>query len=401
MFETASTGALTDDFPLAEGEKKIARVAHPDEEKFIDLPQFIAIARTIHPNVSTSEAAACYREAYGVLFPPSQHHKPPPPGITFSSFMEAAETRQWMSKSSIVSSYISAEQTEHLPVDVAQNLRSLVHMHSEQIKPLTTIMKRTCTDRMRWKIEHVEKEIDRCLFDEFSQAGSHGLGGRVSAMRPLSQHHKPPPPGITFSSFMEAAETRQWMSKSSIVSSYISAEQTEHLPVDVAQNLRSLVHMHSEQIKPLTTIMKRTCTDRMRWKIEHVEKEIDRCLFDEFSQAGSHGLGGRVSAMRPLCAYRRLLSLLLQAKFLRHENGDGFVVKMSNRVLLLEAKKGMKESSSDLEKQVQSKAEQMARSSVNATRDVINETVVVDPYKVMAQTVLEVSTHSVSPSSHY
>ena len=286
MFETASTGALTDDFPLAEGEKKIARVAHPDEEKFIDLPQFIAIARTIHPNVSTSEAAACYREAYGVLFPPSQHHKPPPPGITFSSFMEAAETRQWMSKSSIVSSYISAEQTEHLPVDVAQNLRSLVHMHSEQIKPLTTIMKRTCTDRMRWKIEHVEKEIDRCLFDEFSQAGSHGLGGRVSAMRPL-------------------------------------------------------------------------------------------------------------------CAYRRLLSLLLQAKFLRHENGDGFVVKMSNRVLLLEAKKGMKENSSDLEKQVQSKAEQMARSSVNATRDVINETVVVDPYKVMAQTILEVSTHSVSPTSHY
>ena len=63
MFETANSGALTTDVPHGGDESGfIAMTAHADEEKFIDLPQFLAIVRTVYPFVSTSEAAAIFRE---------------------------------------------------------------------------------------------------------------------------------------------------------------------------------------------------------------------------------------------------------------------------------------------------------------------------------------------------
>ena len=273
MFETAATGALTDEMPLGESMKKVVTEFGDKEDKYIDLPQFLAISRTIYPLVSTSEAAACYREAYSVLFPPSKNHLPAPPGINFDSFLQAAETRQWFSKSSKLSSYICSEQTEHIPNSIAQKLRSLVHMHSEQLKPTTALLKKSSTDLTRWKLELMEKEIDRCLFDNFANVGNYGLGGKVSALRPL-------------------------------------------------------------------------------------------------------------------CAYRRLLMFLLQNRYLRHEKGDGFVIGTSHAAELQHEIENLNENASVSSKRLLKRQQSIMRSSGSLIVEE-NELHCIDPQQVMAQSILE------------
>ncbi|GMH64318.1 hypothetical protein TrST_g3639 [Triparma strigata] len=186
MFETANTGALTSDVPHGGDESgSIAMAAHADEEKYIDLPQFLAIARTVYPYISTSEAAAIFRESYNVIFPPTKHHKPPPPGINFSAFLQAAENRQLFSKSLMVPMFLGAEQTNQLDDDVAQRLRSLIHMHSEQLHPTVAEIKEGLPERAQAKVDALLGEISSGLFDEFAVAGG---GNKV--MRPFAAYRR-------------------------------------------------------------------------------------------------------------------------------------------------------------------------------------------------------------------
>lgn len=62
--------------------------------------------------------------------------------------------------------------------------------------------------------------------------------------------------------------------------------------------------------------------ERAQAKVDALMGEIEAGLFDEFAVAGG---GNKI--MRPLAAYRRLLSFLLHLRFVRHEKGDGFILK--------------------------------------------------------------------------
>ena len=101
----------------------------------------------------------------------------------------------------------------------------------------------------------------------------------------------------------------------------MGSEQTNQLPEDVSQRLRSLIHMHSEQLRPTILEIKSGLPERAAWRIETLTSEIQRGLFDDLAVAGG------VRVMRPLAAYRRLLSFLLHLRFVRHEKGDGFILK--------------------------------------------------------------------------
>jgi len=139
-------------------------------------------------------------------------------------------------------------------------------------------------------------------------------------------HHKPAPPGITYDSFLQAAEQRQFFSKSMMLPLFLASEQQNNLSEDVAQKLRSLIHMHSEQMMETVKESKNTVGERARWRIDVLAKEIHNGLFDNFAAtAGIRGSGAKV--MRPLAAYRRLLAYLLHLRCIRHEQGDGFVLQ--------------------------------------------------------------------------
>ena len=181
MFDTATTGALTEDKP----EGGLSLGTSEQEEKYIDLPQFVAISRTVLPFISTAEAAAVFRESYNVIFPPEKHHLPAPPGITFSAFLQAAEARQFFSKSMQLPLFLSAEQNNNLTPDVALKMRSLVHMHSEQLYPVIKEIKDGLPERARYRIEMLVDEIQKGLFDDFATAND-----GVKAMRPLAAYRR-------------------------------------------------------------------------------------------------------------------------------------------------------------------------------------------------------------------
>ena len=185
MFETASTGALTKEMPMS-STLAIDPYAQSGDDKFIDLPQFLAIARTLYPFISTSEAAALFRASYNVLFPPSKHNKPPPPGITFPAFLEAADSRQFFSMSMMVPSFLSSEQQNNLSSHVSQKLRSLIHMHSEQLRPTIAEIKKTLTDVQRWRVDCMMNDLGNALFDEFSI----NAGRATRAMRPMCAYRR-------------------------------------------------------------------------------------------------------------------------------------------------------------------------------------------------------------------
>jgi len=181
MFDTATTGALTEDKPVG----GLSMGTSENEEKYIDLPQFIAIARTVLPFISTAEAAAVFRESYNVMFPPEKHHKPAPPGITFSAFLQAAEARQFFSKSMQLPLFLAAEQKNNLTPDVTLKMRSLIHMHSEQLNPIIKEIKEGLPERAKYRIEMLTDEISNGLFDTFAAAND---GAKV--MRPLAAYRR-------------------------------------------------------------------------------------------------------------------------------------------------------------------------------------------------------------------
>ena len=157
--------------------------------RYIDLPQFLAICRTLFPYISTSEASSLFRESYNILFPKHMHHKPGPPGITFNSFMQAAECKQFFSKSMMLPMFLGSEQQNNLTEDSAQKLKSLIHMHSQQILETVQDVKSSLGERSRWRIDLLVKEIDAGLFDDFATtAGIRGDGAKV--MRPLSAYRR-------------------------------------------------------------------------------------------------------------------------------------------------------------------------------------------------------------------
>ena len=186
MFETASTGALTTGVPhKGDGHGVVGMMNNDGEEKHIDLPQFLAIARTVFPLVSTIEAASLFRDSYNVMFPPSKHHKPPPPGITFSSFLQAAEDRQFFTMSMQLPMFLSAEQRNTLTPEVAVKMTSLLHMHVAQLGPTLEKIKGTLTDRAKRKIIALQAEVDSGLFDKFSTTN-----GGTKIMRPLAAYRR-------------------------------------------------------------------------------------------------------------------------------------------------------------------------------------------------------------------
>lgn len=95
MFATASTGVLTQ-YPAGSDSKGIlAR----DDRGVINFPQFLAIVRSLCPDVESEEAGMLYRESYEFELSLPRYQTNYPRGISFDSFCIAAEKRGFFSRS--------------------------------------------------------------------------------------------------------------------------------------------------------------------------------------------------------------------------------------------------------------------------------------------------------------
>ena len=61
------------------------------EKGLVSVPQLYQILKTVWKSTTFQETTQIYREAYDVMYPPSQWNKPAPDGIDFQSFTIAAE----------------------------------------------------------------------------------------------------------------------------------------------------------------------------------------------------------------------------------------------------------------------------------------------------------------------
>lgn len=90
MFETSSNGTLTDFYDEPRTQSPSTN-CDCDVESVVSLSELFRILKTLWPQISENEIAIIYREAYDLLFPPMHWRMPSPNGITFESFMAAAD----------------------------------------------------------------------------------------------------------------------------------------------------------------------------------------------------------------------------------------------------------------------------------------------------------------------
>lgn len=87
MFETASKGVLTDFYDAQES----SSLDDDTGTDLVNVTQLHQILKTVRKSTTLQETTQIYREAYDVMYPPSQWNKPAPDGIDFQSFLIAAE----------------------------------------------------------------------------------------------------------------------------------------------------------------------------------------------------------------------------------------------------------------------------------------------------------------------
>ena len=84
MFETASLGVLTDSY-----DTKVNQLCHKGE--LITVTQLYQILKTLWKSITMEETVMIFREAYDIMYPPTQWGKPAPDGIDFQCFIVAVE----------------------------------------------------------------------------------------------------------------------------------------------------------------------------------------------------------------------------------------------------------------------------------------------------------------------
>ncbi|CAM9714388.1 unnamed protein product [Chrysoparadoxa australica] len=138
MFETAATGILTDSTPiygeghvdqgtLAAAEMMYNSLTAPETKPVVDLPQFLAIVRTLNPNLAVPAAITLFRDA----------HEESDGAVDYETFLRQADRSQFFSHSLQLPIHMPARADAGGPfnVQVKRQLGSLVHRHYHMMKP--------------------------------------------------------------------------------------------------------------------------------------------------------------------------------------------------------------------------------------------------------------------------
>lgn len=167
MFETAATGVLTDSTPIY-GDGRVDQSALAAAETVydsllneskatVDLPQFMAIARTLWPEVTTSDAVAVFRDA----------HEETSGEVDYQVFLKLADRWQFFSNALQLPVHMPsrADLGEGMDMDTRSNLGALVHRHYALMKPAVEAVKERMPESAVKQLLKCQRAVERELQD--------------------------------------------------------------------------------------------------------------------------------------------------------------------------------------------------------------------------------------------
>lgn len=165
MFETAATGVLTDGTPIY-GDGRVDQSALAAAETVynsllneskatVDLPQFMAIARTLWPEVTTSDAVAVFRDA----------HEETSGEVDYQAFLKLADRWQFFSNALQLPVHMPsrADLGERLNTTTRRNLGALVHRHYALMKPAFEVVKESLPESAVKQLVKCQRAVEREL----------------------------------------------------------------------------------------------------------------------------------------------------------------------------------------------------------------------------------------------
>lgn len=173
MFETAATGVLTDGTPIY-GDGRVDQSALEAAETMynsllneskavVDLPQFMVIARTLWPEVTTSDAIAVFRDA----------HEETNGEVDYQAFLKLADRWQFFSNALQLPVHMPsrADLGEGLDAATRSNLGALVHRHYSLMKPAMDAVKKTMPEGAVKQLVKCQRAVERELNDVSAKYG--------------------------------------------------------------------------------------------------------------------------------------------------------------------------------------------------------------------------------------
>lgn len=171
MFETAATGVLTDGTPIY-GDGRVDQSALAaaetvynsllnESKAVVDLPQFMVIARTLWPEITTSDAVAVFRDA----------HEETNGEVDYQSFLKLADRWQFFSNALQLPVHMPsrADLGEELDSATRSNLGALVHRHYNLMKPAIDVVKKSMPESAVKQLVKCQRAVERELRDVRAQ----------------------------------------------------------------------------------------------------------------------------------------------------------------------------------------------------------------------------------------
>ena len=202
MFETAATGVLTDGTPIY-GDGRVDQSALAaaetvynsllnESKAVVDLPQFMVIARTLWPEVTTSDAVSVFRDA----------HEETNGEVDYQAFLKLADRWQFFSNALQLPVHMPsrADRGEELDAATRSNLGALVHRHYSLMKPAMDAVKKTMPESAVKQLVKCQRAVERELKDvSASPTAVYGLcaelkneHGRVQLSKEREEPANPP-----------------------------------------------------------------------------------------------------------------------------------------------------------------------------------------------------------------
>ncbi|CAM9126445.1 unnamed protein product [Ectocarpus sp. 12 AP-2014] len=185
MFETASTGVLTDGTPIY-GDGRVDQSALAaaetvyksllnESKAVVDLPQFMVIARTLWPEVTTSDVVAVFRDA----------HEDTNGEVDYQAFLKLADRWQFFSNALQLPVHMPsrADLGEEMDAATRSNLGALVHRHYNLMKPAMDTVKQTIPESAVKQLVKCQRAVERELNDAYTVTQASSTGSQSSKSR--------------------------------------------------------------------------------------------------------------------------------------------------------------------------------------------------------------------------
>ena len=183
MFETALAGSITSEAPLYGPSgppplKPLAeRAAAEAKPPTVDLPQLLAIVRTLWPGVSTAEACALYRDA----------HEATEGKVDHEAFLSVAERRQFFTSCLKLPPYLASHEGIKLPKKSRQKIGAMIHMQHRLLRPTLRRLAAKMPDAARARFEGASGDIETLL--KYSTTQEDGVI-EIDGMAPLAAYRR-------------------------------------------------------------------------------------------------------------------------------------------------------------------------------------------------------------------